>query len=207
MKYFEKLQSTSLVWLPEHGIGRFPVELSALPYNKDYFDKYKELANTQVGRNLNSARVDFVKRHWKGPVLDVGIGSGTFIEAHGDALGYDINPAGVEWLKERGLWADLYTDSHSVVCMWDSLEHMEEPEKAVAKVDKWVFVSLPIFENADHILCSKHFRRDEHIFYWTHEGFINWFGEQGFFLVEHNLIESDLGREGIGSYAFKRVEL
>lgn len=205
MKPFEELQSTSLVWLPEYGVGRYPVDLNKTPYDKAYFDKYKDMSCSEMGRKLNDARLRLVKRHWSGPIIDIGIGCGAFIEEHGNAQGFDINPAGVSWLKERGLWADLYANSYPALCMWDCLEHLPEPEKAVAMADRWIFVSIPIFDNAEHVLRSKHFRKDEHIFYFTHYGLLRWFAEQGFVCMEHNTIESDLGRVGIGSYAFKRV--
>ena len=90
------------------------------------------------------------------------------------------------------------------MCIRDR-EHIDRPEIAVAKAERWVFVSVPIFEDGDHVLRSKHFRPDEHIFYWTHDGLIKWFAQQGFKLVEYNTCESALGREGIGSYAFERI--
>lgn len=205
MRSFEERLKTSLVWLPEYGMGRYPVKLNELPYDKDYFEKYRLMADTDVGRRLNAARVDLVRRHWQGPVLDVGIGSGTFIEAHGDATGFDINPAGVEWLKDSGLWTDLYSDAYPAITMWDSLEHMPEPEKAIAHASGWVFIAIPIFKDGEDILHSHHFKKDEHIFYFTDDGIQRWFAEQGFECVEQNTIECQLGRKGVASYAFRRI--
>lgn len=203
MKSFNELQAASLVWLPEYGIGRYPVPDSR-PYDESYFSKYQQLADTPLGRDLTMARIQLVARHFNGPLLDVGIGAGQFVEARPNTRGYDVNPVGIEWLNQRGLWADLYSDRYPALSFWDSLEHIDRPEIAVAKAERWVFVSVPIFEDGDHVLRSKHFRPDEHIFYWTHDGLIKWFAQQGFALVEHNTCESALGREGIGSYAFER---
>ncbi|KAA5949406.1 class I SAM-dependent methyltransferase [Pantoea sp. Bo_2] len=204
MKTFNELQATSLIWLPEHGIGKYPVEISDHPYDYSYFDKYKSMAGTKIGKALNLARVEMVKRHWRGIVVDIGIGSGSFIELYGNALGFDINPAGVSWLKDRGVWADLYTETYEALTMWDCLEHLYEPELAVAQAKKWVFLSIPVFDDAEHVLRSKHFRKDEHVFYFTHTGLLRWFDGQGFDCIEHNTMETKLGREGIGSYAFRR---
>lgn len=204
MRSFDDKLKSSLVWLPEYGIGRYPVELKELPYDQAYFEKYRVMADTDVGRSLNAARVEMVRRHWPGFVLDVGIGSGTFVEAHGDAAGFDINPAGVAWLRDNGLWADLYSGSYPALTMWDSLEHMPEPEKAVARSDEWVFIAIPIFKDGEDILHSHHFKKDEHIFYFTDEGIRRWFAEQGFTCVEQNTIECQLGRKGVASYAFRR---
>ena len=39
----------------------------------------------------------------------------------------------------------------------------------------------------------------------TDEGIRRWFAEQGFECVEHNNIECELGRKGVGTYAFRRT--
>ena len=64
---------------------------------------------------------------------------------------------------------------------------------------------MPIYEDSRHCLKSKHFKPGEHLHYFTHDGLLLWFEQQGFACVEHNDIESQLGREGITSYAFRRV--
>ncbi|MEX1841170.1 class I SAM-dependent methyltransferase [Enterobacter cloacae] len=205
MKRFSQEIKSGLVWLPELGMGRYPVP-KARPYDESYFCRYQELADTDLGRELTAARIRLVARHYTGPVLDVGIGAGQFVTARPETKGYDVNPAGVEWLKERGVWANLYRDRYPALTFWDSLEHIDRPDVAVARAENWVFVSVPIFSGAEHVIRSRHFRRDEHIWYWTHEGLVTWFEEQGFELMESNGIETQLGREGIGSYAFARVE-
>lgn len=205
MKRFSQEIKSGLVWLPELGMGRYPVPKTR-PYNEEYFSRYQELADTDLGRELTAARIRLVARHYSGPVLDVGIGAGQFVTTRPETKGFDVNPAGIEWLKERGAWANLYRDRYPALTFWDSLEHIDRPDVAVARAEKWVFVSVPIFTGAEHVIHSRHFRRDEHIWYWTHDGLVNWFAEQGFELMESNGIETQLGREGIGSYAFARVE-
>lgn len=165
MKTFDEEIKTGLVWLPGLGIGRFPVP-EQRPYDESYFSRYQQLADTPMGRELTASRIRLVDTYFRGGnVVDVGIGSGQFVEMRPQTKGFDVNPAGVEWLKERGLWADLYAARHSALTFWDSLEHIDRPDIAVAQADKWVFVSVPIFCSAEHILRSRHFRRDEHIWY------------------------------------------
>lgn len=205
MKRFSQEIKNGLVWLPELGMGRYPVPKTR-PYDEEYFSRYQELADTDLGRELTAARIHLVARHYTGPVLDVGIGAGQFVTARPETKGYDVNPAGIAWLKERGEWANLYRDRYPALTFWDSLEHIDRPDVAVARAEKWVFVSVPIFSGAEQVIRSRHFRRDEHIWYWTHDGLVAWFAEQGFELMEHNRLETALGREGIGSYAFTRVE-
>ncbi|WP_455872018.1 methyltransferase domain-containing protein [Serratia proteamaculans] len=211
MKLFSQHLESGLVFVPALGIGRYPVPVSQRPYDDSYFYKYQQLADTPMGHALTQSRVELVARHHgSGMVLDVGIGAGQFVEARDKTCGYDVNPAGVRWLKERGKWADLYEPwlpdyRFAALTFWDSLEHIDQPELAVARAVQWVFVSIPIFTGGDDIMASHHYRPNEHIWYFTHDGIIRWFAEQGFTCVEHNTIESELGRSGIGSYAFKRV--
>ncbi|TLI63222.1 class I SAM-dependent methyltransferase [Escherichia sp. E1130] len=205
MTSFSNELQNGLVWLPELGMGRYPVP-AARPYDANYFARYRQMAETSMGLQLTTARLLLVGRYYLGKVLDVGIGSGQFVECRPDTWGYDVNPEGVAWLQARMRWADLYADdiTFPALTFWDSLEHIDEPEAAVAKAGQWVFVSLPVFRDAEHILKSRHYRKDEHIWYWTHNGLLKWFEAQGFVCVEHNTIESALGRDGISSYAFKR---
>ncbi len=192
-----------LEWSQEQGRGFFPVK--DFPYNENYFDKYTGYAKTKRGRQITAARVDMVRRHYAGPVVDVGIGCGQFVEAHRNAEGYDVNPAGVLWLKKRGAWCNIY-NGHIIhaLTFWDSLEHIENIEDVVSRARQLVFVSLPIFRDLEHVLGSKHYRQDEHYWYFTHSGFIKWFEKQGFNMLEFNNMEQDYGREDITSYVFRR---
>lgn len=153
---------------------------------------------------MTLARIQLVARHYTGPLLDVGIGAGQFLEARPNTLGYDVNPHGIEWLKSRGRWTDLYAQRYRALSFWDALEHIDRPNRAVAKAEEWVFVSVPIFTGAEHLLRSRHYKPSEHIWYWSHDGLVRWFNGQGFDCIEHNTMETALGREGIGSYAFRR---
>lgn len=203
MSAFTRQLKSGLVWLPEIGMGRFPVPKDR-PYDEDYFSRYQKMADTPMGQALTEARIQMVARHYDGPVLDVGIGAGQFVEARPDTSGYDVNPAGVHWLMAHGHWKELYSDSYPALTFWDSLEHIDHPEIAIGCAEQWVFVSVPIFDSAEHILSSRHYRKDEHIWYWTHQGLIRWFAQHGFSCIEHNRAECELGRYGIGSYAFCR---
>lgn len=181
MKSFSQHLESGLVFVPALGIGRYPVPVSQRPYDDSYFHKYQQLADTPMGHALTQSRVELVARHHgSGMVLDVGIGAGQFVEARDKTCGYDVNPAGVRWLKERRKWADLYEPwlpdyRFAALTFWDSLEHIDQPELAVARAVQWVFVSIPIFTGGDDIMASHHYRPNEHIWYFTHDGIIRWF--------------------------------
>lgn len=158
------------------------------------------------------ARVDFVNRHFGGTVVDVGIGSGAFIDRRNAAgagerpttFGFDVNPVAVAWLEARSLWLDPYQVQVPAVTFWDVLEHIPDFGALLDRVRSWVFVSVPIFTSAQHVLRSKHFRKDEHVWYFTSEGLIRTFDDCSFDLAAMNTIETDLGREDIGTFAFRR---
>jgi Methyltransferase domain len=150
------------------------------------------------------SRVDFVARHYDGFLCDVGIGSGAFIELRGNACGYDVCSAAIEWLRTRNLLVDPYRIAMPAISLWDVLEHIPEFWRLLRNVDQWLFVSLPIFTDARHALRSKHFRPDEHCWYWTRDGLVQMMRCLGFYLVEENDSETKLGREDIGSFAFTK---
>lgn len=189
-----------LLWSEELGMGFHP--RPPMDYSGPYFEKYQALDATPMGAALTAARVDMVQRHFDGEVLDVGIGGGRFvIESGGN--GFDVNEEAVQWLKSRNAYADPYKGVAAITC-WDSLEHVPDPEALVRSVGEWVFVSMPVYKDQADCLKSKHFKPGEHLHYWSVRGLIGWFAKINFGCVEINERESDLGREGITSFAFRR---
>lgn len=208
---FQTWQEDSLIWLPERGMGWFTVREQ--PYDAAYFGKYDQYAESALGRAITAERIALVRRHsaLAGSLIDVGIGSGAFLAeldtcTNGQAFGFDVNPAGIEWLESRGMLRDPYAAPFDVATFWDALEHIGNAAQLLRNVRRWVFCSLPIVPGYGPPPKDwRHFRPTEHCWYWTREGLINWMAEQGFQCVEHNTAESLLGRLDIGSFAFKRV--
>jgi hypothetical protein len=194
-----------LAWFPEQGVGYFPVSDTHHVYDTAYFERYAGYVGTEMDRQLNAARIALVARHHAGHLVDVGIGAGSFVSARAGTSGYDINVAGVRWLQGRDLWWNPYTRPCEAVSLWDVLEHMPDFAALLSHVGRFVFVSLPIFTGCDHVLTSKHFRRDEHCWYFTRAGFATVMRGLGWRLVEENSDETALGRDGIVSYAFRRT--
>lgn len=200
----------TLQWHPEYGVGYFPV--IDPHYDQAYFDRFARQALDPIGKTLMENRVEFVERHYpKGILLDVGIGCGAFVELRNKwngaatTFGYDINPAGIKWLKERRLWFDPYTASpFPALSLWDVLEHIKDFRPLLAKCMGWLFLSLPIFRDVEHILTSKHFRPDEHVWYFSRDGLVNVMQTLGFDLAAESDMETAAGREDIGAFAFRR---
>lgn len=197
-----------LTWWLQHGIGYYPVEAGHAPYDQDYFDSFDRNAQTELGRALMQARFNFVEQHYRGTLIDVGIGSGAFVELRNQrgrsTYGYDVNPAGLAWLEQRMLLVDPHLVSFDAVTLWDVLEHIPDFQSLLANVREWVFLSLPIFRDAEHALRSKHFKPEEHYWFFSRDGLVFAMDLCGFALVSENTMETDLGREDIGTFAFRR---
>jgi Methyltransferase domain len=194
--------------LPQLGIGYYPVETAGAPYDQEYFDRYARNAETNLGRALMRARCDFVEQHFRGTLVDVGIGSGAFVETRRKrkrtTYGYDVNPAALRWLDEQMLLVDPYMIPFAGMTLWDVLEHMADFQSLLANCSEWLFLSLPIFRDVEHALRSKHFRPDEHYWYFTRDGLLFAMAACGFVLETESAVETELGREDIWTYAFRR---
>lgn len=196
------LMEKELVWFPEIGLGHYPV--SVTHYDDNYFDKYAKMAKTEMGKKITQHRVDLVSKYYKGPLVDVGIGCGSFVENRVKTFGYDINEKAVSWLKERNLFVDIYSKKHYAMSFWDSFEHIKDIDLVVNNIKKFIFMSIPIFTDCVHLLGSHHFRKDEHFWYFTDEGIINFLSDFGFSLLCKNDEETRIGRDSIMSYVFRR---
>ena len=195
-----------LIWLPDLGIGYHTQE--PMSYEGEYFRKYQALDDSETGAALTKARCDLVnkfKETLTATCIDIGIGGGRFCRESG-FLGYDVNSDAVEWLRKEGIYCDPYDRANGVhsLSFWDSLEHIQDPSEILGKIERYAFVSLPIFENCEHLLESKHYKPGEHIWYFTELGFIRFMGSFGFEVVECNHAETELGREGITSFVFEK---
>jgi hypothetical protein len=195
----------NFIWWPELGMGYHPAE--PIDYDGDYWDKYLEYDKSDMGKYLTRARVNLVKEHTKtADIVDIGIGGGLFVSEI-NCYGFDVNKRANNWLHATNRFKNPYEDRvHAITC-WDSIEHIPDPTALLNNVDKWFFASIPLFKSGDTVQESKHYRPGEHIWYFTHNGFIEWAKRHGFELVEWNDQETLLGREDIRSYAFRRFPL
>jgi hypothetical protein len=210
-KLFDQLSVGQLVWLPAHQIGYCQVDDTDV-YNKTYFEKYLQYQGTEIWKSLNQFRLSFVARHYTDALIDVGIGCGDYITARRtlypnvETWGFDINHVAVEWLQARRLYVNPYNELPTAITLWDVMEHIQDFPDLLARVQKWVFISTPIYHDDAHVLRSKHFRPDEHYWYFTHRGLVNIMRDLGFECVQSSDAESRIGREDIRTYAFKRME-
>lgn len=197
------LVSGSLHWNEKAGYG-FDIT-PAMEYSGDYFAKYVKMDDTPMGIALTDIRVQFVNEYYIGDdIVDIGIGGGRFCKQRG-AHGFDVSAEAVQWLKSVDMYQDPYEKPVTALTFWDSLEHIPNPDRILKQAKKWVFVSMPIYDDMQHCLASKHYKPGEHLHYWTDQGLISWFADRGFVCMDCHDAETQAGREGILSYAFKRI--
>jgi len=194
------------VWHDGLHVGWYPVT-DEEPYGDDYFKKFEEYRETDMGKMINTLRVEFVDSFYGGNLVDIGIGCGYFIDQRGyeNTKGYDISRYGVEWLNKNQLFHDPYAEHVDAITCWDSLEHIRDCWRLIECVRQWVFVSIPLFKDSVHARESKHFKPHEHWWYFTNGGLVKCFRWMGFVLVGASNFEVDCGREDIRTFAFKRV--
>lgn len=204
----QTLRQNSLVWYPEHDLGFYPVKPVDYPYDAEYWAKYEGYAATELGQKLREAREAFVAASYNGPLVDVGIGCGDFLTYRNklckQTFGHDINPVGVKWLEERGLLVNPWETPVQAASFWDVIEHVEDHAPLLENIKESFFVSVPIFLDEKDVLRSKHFRRDEHYWYWTRSSIRTYFASFGFECIDEDNFETRLGRESIGSFVFRR---
>ena len=179
-------------------------------YGDAYWQKVMAYEDTDIARDVNAGRCEMLKRHLRNNaiVIDVGAGTGAFVRAARaagfDARGYDVMPIAVDRLVAQGYYADPAT-YHDALCMWDTIEHLEDAADMLGCVREWLFVSVPVFHDLSAIRESRHYRPGEHLYYFTPAGLIDWLGCYGFQCMELSRHEMEAGRDSIGAFAFRRV--
>jgi hypothetical protein len=195
----------TLLWSDELGYGWHPRQ--PMSYEGDYWDSYVERDASPMGKALTQARIDLVRGfmgHEAHKVVDIGIGGGRFVEEM-NCLGFDVNDKAIEWLDDNNRLVNPYwQDVDSITC-WDSLEHIPDMEALLDRVRRFVFVSMPIYKDQSDCLKSKHYKPGEHIWYFTTNGLIQYMDKLGFECLLVDDRETQIGREGILSFAFRRI--
>jgi len=181
----------------------------SVDYGQDYFNRYISYEDTDISKRLNKFRTSITSKYCNS-VLDIGIGSGEFIKKYQNkAFGHDINPYAIKILKQKGIYIDPYSDNLDHIdgfTMWDVLEHIKNPDILLNKIpkNKIVIVSIPIFDNILKVKQSKHYRPNEHYYYYTNNGLINFFSKMNYIILEVSDEESVCGRENIMSFVFQK---
>jgi hypothetical protein len=197
-----------LYYCPENNVV-FQKDLSlSVEYGQAYFEKYMNFRGSKIANQINEARIDLVSKFNCSCLLDVGIGSGEFItKTPIKTYGYDVNKFGQEWLKKRKIFIDPYInippEVNGITC-WDVIEHMQYPTNFLDLISPncYLFIAIPIINNLHFVRKSRHFRPNEHYYYFTKQGLISYLCDVGFNFLTHNELEIQAGREQIESFVF-----
>jgi len=212
IKRFDATVDDDLMRCDQRGVAyQANMRAGRVKYDSSYLARVEAYEGGAIAQAVNAGRCALLARHLerRANVLDIGAGSGAFVRAARaqgfEAMGFEVIPEAAVALRLAGLYSEEYTGADALT-LWDSLEHMEDPENYLKRVRKGahVFVSLPIFADLGRIRESRHYRPGEHLFYFTHQGFVDYMALYGFRLLEASAHETDAGRENIGAFAFCR---
>lgn len=209
VKRWDRKKDDDLAWTTRGVAYQRDMTKERKAYDATYLANYDTYAQGPIATALNNGRCALLMRHAspEASVLDVGAASGSFIRCARSwgfpAMGYDV----INEANDRLASQDMYATDPAlfdVVTMWDSIEHMDEPESVLGRVQTGgiLLAAVPIMDDLTNIRQSKHFKPGEHLYYFTERGFIDWMALYGFRLLEVSTHETDAGRESIGAFAF-----
>jgi len=199
----------------KNGIAYQKVRSRSVTYGKQYWKKLKAYdSKPKRKKAVTLSRIEIVQYYCSdGNIFDYGCGTCHFIKElskvkkEGIVDGYDVNRLSTLKLVEMdclGHPEDL--EHYQGITFWDVLEHLPEPAEVLKRVSEnaYVFLSIPIFPNLEDIKKSKHYRPNEHYWYFTHEGIKNFMKQFGLSHVQTNNSEIMAGREDIYTFVFKK---
>lgn len=225
---FETLQ-----WFPEYDFGFLNCDQfnnDKVVYDEKYFQKYVSYRETEICRKLNSLRAKLVfalMKKVENPVIhDFGAGACDFIkkmiedDPNVRISGNDVNLSSVDELKSINRYALDGCRFANIVTFWDSLEHIGHIRNLLdyISVGAYVVVTIPIALDCNHAIRFKHYRTDEHYWYFTRNGFVNHFMPAfGFRMIPiseftqeryiDESMEEHVGRSDVMTFIFRRVQL
>lgn len=207
VRRFEAETDDDLMLCRKSGVAYQRDMTAPIEYDDDYFDHYTQLEGKEIARKINAGRIGLVDKHVGSDavVVDIGIGSGEFIKSRPNTFGYDVNAKAMHWLKENKKLAGPISE-FSAFTFWDVLEHVRDPNSYFKRIPEGahLFTCLPIFDDLSRIRESRHYKPNEHLYYWTERGFVDWMALYRFRLLERQAFEIDAGRDSILSFAFVR---
>ena len=191
-------------------------------YGKDYWEKYVRYSKTRLGEALTIWRKGYVEAlssvYNPGKLLDYGCGTGDIVRLDDDPgwYGYDINARTAAVLEGVGRFDPRPVFSnYGAVSFFDSLEHLPEVQSVLMEFPRHtvLVVSIPLWDfpadcwnenDMQHLFDWRHWRPKEHFLYASPRGFEAWVKALGFEILDHNTMETSLGRGDIHTYAMRK---
>ena len=194
-------------WDSKKELGFYPVMDSW--YDDLYFEASIQNSLSKIAKPLYEFRAEIINKYVSGKVLDFGTGCGAFLAYRKNTVGYDICPKSIDYLKKEKLFFDFYRnglEGIDGIAFFDVLEHIKNADLIFKRItSQYVFISLPIFRDKAHVLSSKHFKVNEHFWYFTLKSIYAFLEEQGFEIIEERRDETLIGREDITTFVAKRI--
>jgi len=200
----------------QYGCSTYPFDTNV--YDEEYCSKYTKYDNTQLGVDLNKFRLEFVQHFIKRvnspklKVLDFGCAVGAFckiVAEHFDSYGCEVNSFYEKVWKEDVSGAkyslSVPQEQFDVVTFFDSLEHVDDIKGLLEKLNvSHVVISIPIVPK-EKLPQSRHLRPQEHLHYFTTSSLCKFFSQSGYELGGTSSRESELGREDIFTFYFRKT--
>lgn len=166
-------------------------------YDKSYCLKYQRYAQRAENIPLQQLRLDFIKKHIKeGRLLDFGCGNGSFlryVDGQFENSGFDINP------YSGFLNVDVILHDYDIVTFWDSIEHLENPQKIIKGIGpEYIFLSTPSTDDIDlsNILSWRHYIPEEHAHFFNIYSIKKLLNSTGYEVIDYNYNESNIRKSG-----------
>lgn len=185
------------------------LDVSSIPmeYGEEYAEKYARYSRTEMGKSLSKFRKNFVEMFRPERVLDYGCGWGTLVLSQNGWSGYDINPFCMKHLGEKAV-RNPVLQSYDCVCFFDSFEHLSDPTSILKSMsaDSLLVCTIPIWckNSWSGIVSWKHWRPSEHLCYFTLKGLISYLEMYGFSVLRCDPAETEIGREDMVTFCFKK---
>jgi len=164
-------------------------------YIKDRYVKYGDTCRTMGILRLSYLLGSIVLKPKK--ILDVGYGNGAFLDICSDygliTYGYDISNFKINSKHIILKYDEVFNYEYDVVCMFDSMEHMENPEKFLEGLrTKYVFVSVPNYKpelGDEWFFYWKHRRENEHLHHYSERSLTKFFKSYNYDLIDLSNVE------------------
>lgn len=157
-------------------------------YNIDYYKRFVERGESEVGKAIYDSRWEIIEKHCHGKLnlLDYGCASGAFHKSSRNGFstyGFDVNPYS-GFTKMPDAKVDILT-------MWDVIEHLHEPERVIRQVNpEYLFLSTPNVDDVKGPLENwRHYRPGEHLHYFSPKSIEIFLGECGYDVIDSNYDE------------------
>lgn len=183
------------------------LDISSKPveYGSDYFEEFKRRSISPIAQRLYTFRKAYAESLAKeGPILDYGAGYGVIVLADKSNRwrGTDINPLCKKHLGNKCV--DESVSKFNNVCFFDVLEHFKDPIGILKLVKGRIFISVPLKSSLKNLPRWKHWKPGEHLMYATPVGLQELVESCGYQMIDHNTMESSIGRQDIHSFCFER---